>query len=61
MRWEWISRLPSDEFRWLTGVKKETFLELLKVLETVRKASMWGRDFKLKIEDVLLMALIIHS
>lgn len=30
---------------------------MLEVLETARKASRWGRDSKLKIEDVLLMAL----
>jgi len=37
MRWEAINKLAADEFRCLTGVKKPTFEEMVKILQTARE------------------------
>ena len=49
----------SDEFRRLTGVKKLTFEEMVKILEAARaeKKLRGGRKNKLSIEETLLMTL----
>ena len=59
MRWERISQLPAPEFRRLTGVKKETFEEMIKILHQVREQRKLrgGRHHKLSIEETLLMTL----
>lgn len=59
MRWEAINRLSPEEFRRLTGVKRQTFEEMIKVLTTSRetKQSRGGRRPKLSVEEILLMAL----
>ena len=59
MRWEAINKLSGDEFRRLTGVKKPTFEEMVKILETARaqKKLRGGRKNKLSIEETLLMTL----
>lgn len=59
MRWEKISELSPEEFRRLTGVKRQTFEEMIKILdESVRvKQAKGGRRRKLGIEETLLMAL----
>lgn len=59
MRWEVINKLASDEFRRLTGVKKTTFDEMVKILQEARaqKKLRGGRQNKLSIEETLLMAL----
>ena len=59
MYWEDVKDLSSEEFRRLTGVKRQTFEEMLKVLKLARreKLSKGGRSPKLKTEVVLLMAL----
>ncbi len=36
MRWETINKLAADEFRRLTGVKKPTFEEMVKILQAAR-------------------------
>jgi len=54
-----LKQLPPEQFRRLTGVKQETFSEMVNILVRVqsgryRKA---GRKGRLSIEDKLLMAL----
>ena len=58
-KYEELTQLPPPQFRRLTGVKQETFTELVQILVTVqnsryRKA---GRRGGLSIENKLLMAL----
>ena len=59
MRWEAISLLSPEEFRRLTGVKRQTFEEMVKLLDGSRaaKRARGGRRPKLSIEEILLMAL----
>lgn len=59
MKWKRISQLSAEEFRRLTGVKRETFAEMMTVLATARakKKALGGRANKLGLEDTLLMAL----
>lgn len=59
MRWEAINKLSLEEFRRLTGVKKKTFEEMVKLLEISRaeKKARGGRPNKLSVEETLLMAL----
>lgn len=59
MRWEAMSLLSSKEFRRLTGVKRPTFDEMVKLLAVSRQAkrARGGRQPKLGLEEVLLMAL----
>lgn len=59
MRWEAINKLPGEEFRRLTGVKKSTFEEMVKILQAARaeKKLRGGRKNKLSIEETLLMTL----
>lgn len=58
-RWEEISKLRADEFRRLTGVKRQTFEEMVHLLKLSReeKLARGGRKPKLSIEEVLLMGL----
>ena len=58
MRFELVSQLSGEEFRRLTGVKRETFkmVELLGVARSAKKA-FGGRPNKLSVEDTLLMTL----
>lgn len=58
-KYDELKQLPPQQFRRLTGVKQETFSEMVSILVAVqngryRKA---GRRGKLSIEDKLLMAL----
>ena len=59
MRWETINCLSAEEFRRLTGVKRQTFEEMVKLLDKSRqvKKARGGRPNKLSIEETLLMAL----
>ena len=52
MRWSTISQLAPEEFRRLTGVKRQTFEEMIKVLSTSRtiKQSRGGRRPKLSVK-----------
>jgi hypothetical protein len=54
-----VKSLSNDEFRRLTGVKKETFQKMSEILhqKSLEKKSRGGRDTKLGIEDMLLMTL----
>ena len=58
-KYEELKQLPSAQFRRLTGVKPETFSEMVKILIAIqnsryRKA---GRKGELTVEDKVLMAL----
>ena len=59
MKWEEIKKLSPDEFRRLTGVKRPTFEEMVKLLQESRdqKKARGGRKNKLGVEEILLMAL----
>jgi len=59
MHWETIRQLSPKEFRRLTGLKRQTFEEMVKILDRSRKAKkkQGGRPNKLSIEETLLMAL----
>lgn len=59
MSWEAINKLAANEFRRLTGVKKPTFAEMVKILQAARaqKKLRGGRKNKLSIEETLLMTL----
>ena len=59
VKFEKIETLDAEEFRRLTGVRRETFKKMLEVLEKAeeKKKKSGGRPSKLSIEDRLLMAL----
>lgn len=59
MRFESVSKLSGEEFRRLTGVKRETFEKMVELLREGRNAkkALGGRPNKLGVEDTLLMAL----
>lgn len=59
MKWEALKKLSLDEFRRLTGVKRATFEEMVKVLQQSRaqKKARGGRENKLTVEETLLMSL----
>lgn len=54
-----IKKLEATEFRRLTGVKPETFLEMVAILQKAEttRMSRGGKPHRLAIEDRLLMAL----
>lgn len=54
-----IKKLEGSEFRRLTGVKPETFLEMVSILQEAETARMsrGGKPHRLSIEDRLLMSL----
>ena len=56
MRYEKIKHYKETQFRRLTGVKKETFAKMLKVLETELRT--FGRPPKLSRADQLLLTLM---
>jgi len=59
MKYKKIRQLEATEFRRLTGVKPETFLEMVEILKQVEaiRRSRGGKPHRLTIEDRLLMAL----
>jgi len=59
MKYEKISELKDEEFKWITGVKKSTFEEMVKIVkeaDRIKKAK-GGKKNKLCIEDMILMML----
>jgi hypothetical protein len=58
-RWDEISKLTAKGFRRLTGVKRQTFEEMVELLKTSRESKLarGGRKPKLCVEETLLMAL----
>jgi hypothetical protein len=59
MKYESIKNLNEEQFRRLTGIKKETFDKIIDILKEadIRKKLQGGRKNKLSIENMLLMAL----
>ena len=59
MRYEQVCNKKAEDFRRLTGIKKETFTEMLLILKEaeILKMKKGGRPHKLSLEDRLLMAL----
>lgn len=59
MKWERISQLSGEDFRRLTGVKRATFDEMMKILSLAqaKKKARGGRPNKQNIEEMLLMTL----
>lgn len=59
MKYEQIKGLEEEKFRRLTGVKKNTFLHMIDILEEAdaKKKTRGGRKNKLSMENRLLMAL----
>ena len=54
-----LGMLSEAEFRRLTGVKKQTHGKMLEILKTAQadKKALGGRENKLSLENMLLMAL----
>ena len=59
MKYEQIRNLPDESFRRLTGIKRQTFEKMIKILaeDDKNKKIKGGRKNKLSLENQLLMAL----
>ena len=59
MRYEWVNGLSDGEFRRLTGIKRATFDEMLKILGEAEyaKERKGGKKPKLALADRLLLTL----
>lgn len=59
MKYQTISNLGEEAFRRLTGVKRATFTKMTEILREANKSKKrkGGRNNKLSMEDMLLMAL----
>ena len=59
MKYEQMRDISCEQFRRLTGVKKETFTKMIDILKEAdhKKKSREGRKSKLCIEDQLFMTL----
>jgi len=59
MKYDQIKELSDEQFRRLTGVKRNTFAKMLEILREAdqRKKAQGGRKNKLLLENQLLMAL----
>ncbi len=59
MKYEKVLKLNEEEFTRLTGVKKQTFYEMVKIVGKAHKIkkAKGGRKNKLCIEDMILMTL----
>ncbi len=59
MDWEVVKILSEEDFRRLTGVKRQTFEQMIQILRASRKEKLakGGPAPKLKIEQILLMTL----
>lgn len=59
MRYDEVEELPPEQFKRLTGVKRETFAQMLKVLkESEQRKKRSGRPSKLSLADQLLLTLM---
>ena len=58
-KYEAIQKLSLIEFKRLTGVRKDTFVQMLSVVNEAEKQKMYrgGKPSRLVVEDKLLMAL----
>lgn len=59
MKYDQIKVYSEEQFRRLTGVKKNTFTKMLEILREAdeKKKAKGGRKSKLSVEDLLLMSL----
>ncbi|MBS4165314.1 Uncharacterized protein NEOC65_000368 [Neochlamydia sp. AcF65] len=59
MKFDKIEKLDDERFRRLTGVKRSTFDKMVQILQEADTAKKikGGRKYKLRLEDMLLMAL----
>jgi len=59
MKYQKIKKLPAEKFRRETGVKKETFNQMIEIIKTTEKETRkkGGRKNKLPVEERLLMTL----
>ena len=59
MRFEHVRNLKAEEFRRLTGVKRETFQKMVEIIDAVLRAkkARGGRPNKLSAADMILMTL----
>jgi hypothetical protein len=57
MRYEKARNLKDSEFKRLSGVKKETFLEMCRIVEAVENQKTSGRRCNLSVEDQVLLTL----
>ena len=59
MRYELLKELSKEEFRRLTGVRRDTFEKMVNILKEaeVKKKCLGGKPNNLEIEDRLLMTL----
>ena len=59
MRCDEVERLPPEQFKRLTGVKRETFEQMLSVLkQSEQQKKRSGRPSKLSLADQLLLTLM---
>jgi len=58
-KWEKAEKLSEEKFKRLIGVKKKTYAEMVSILRTAyaEKHKRGGRNPKLSIEEMLLLAL----
>ena len=59
MKYEQVKNLSEEQFRRLTGIKRNTFDKIVTILEeeNIKKKAQGGRKNKLSIENQLLMTL----
>lgn len=57
MTYEQVKHLKPEEFKRLCGVRKETFKQMVAVLDTAKQQLKPGRPSKLSLEDQVLMTL----
>lgn len=59
MRYDKLQRYDDEEFRRLTGIKRQTFIKIVQILQAaeINKKSRGGKPNVLTMEDRLLMAL----
>ncbi len=59
MRYDKLQKYDDEEFRRLTGIKRQTFIKLIQILQIaeLNKKSRGGKPNALTIEDRLLMTL----
>ena len=57
MRYEKAKKLKDSDFKRLCGVKKETFLEMCRIVQAVENQRTSGRNCNLSVENQVLLTL----
>ena len=57
MRYEKAKKLKDGEFKRLCGVKKETFIEMCKIVQAVESQKIRGRNPELSVQNQVLLTL----